>query len=445
MARGHDAARALPARRAGRPGRDGARGRGPLPVPRPPGLRATPRALPAEAQARRPARQDRAARARRASCCRRRSPSRGQAALPGARGRRRSSPRTPRPGSRSALARRRSARPGSGTRSASRACVRRCRGRPGDRAARGHGPGRRALDPALARAFSGVRPRRLPARDGRAAGQNRSHRRTVDAARRSHDRRTQTDVRKRDARLHRGELPLHAPRPRARRRRRPARRSGSSTRSASSSSSRRSSRRYGIAVEDVEITEENFGSIDAIAGVRRAQAGRGLSARTLGEDLRAAAAARPATRPAVIAGERRAHLRASSTAPPTGVAAGLRERGVERGDRVAVVLPNGARGGRRDLRRPARRRGVLAAQPDGQGATSSPTCSSDSGARGADLRRRARRDGTRGGRAAAGEVHGDQRRRAARRRTSAAPAQAARRSTSPRSSTPRARPASRRA
>ena len=51
--------------------------------------------------------------------------------------------------------------------------------------------------------------------------------------------------------------------------------------------------RYAITVEDVEITEENFGSIDAIVGVRRAEATLGLSARTLGEDLRAAAARDP--------------------------------------------------------------------------------------------------------------------------------------------------------
>ena len=31
--------------------------------------------------------------------------------------------------------------------------------------------------------------------------------------------------------------------------------------------------RYGVGVADIEITEENFGSIDAIAALRRAEAG----------------------------------------------------------------------------------------------------------------------------------------------------------------------------
>ncbi len=38
--------------------------------------------------------------------------------------------------------------------------------------------------------------------------------------------------------------------------------------------------RYGITIADVEITEENFGSIDAIAAFVDAQAGRRLSVRT---------------------------------------------------------------------------------------------------------------------------------------------------------------------
>ena len=95
------------------------------------------------------------------------------------------------------------------------------------------------------------------------------------------------DVRRRDAHLHRGELPLHAPGHRTRRRTTICSRSESSTRSASSSWSRRSRTRYAVEVEDVEITEENFGSIDAIADFVASQASRGLSARTLGEDLRA--------------------------------------------------------------------------------------------------------------------------------------------------------------
>ncbi len=51
--------------------------------------------------------------------------------------------------------------------------------------------------------------------------------------------------------------------------------------------------RYTIEVEDVEITEQNFGSIEAIAALRRSQAVRDLNTRTLGEDLRAAGRGAP--------------------------------------------------------------------------------------------------------------------------------------------------------
>ena len=81
-----------PARRAGRPRRHGARRRGPLPVPRPPRLRALGRAC-RRAQARRAAaRRSRCARWPR-RCCPRAIAARAEAALPRARGRRRSSAR----------------------------------------------------------------------------------------------------------------------------------------------------------------------------------------------------------------------------------------------------------------------------------------------------------------------------------------------------------------
>ena len=62
-------------------------------------------------------------------------------------------------------------------------------------------------------------------------------------------------------------------------------RSGSSTRSGSSSWSRRSSPATRSAIDDVEITEENFGSIDAITGFVERKRARGVSIRTIAEDL----------------------------------------------------------------------------------------------------------------------------------------------------------------
>jgi amino acid adenylation domain-containing protein len=63
------------------------------------------------------------------------------------------------------------------------------------------------------------------------------------------------------------------------------------------------------------------------------------SARTLADDLREAARRSP-DHTAVVAGERRLTY-AELDRAVDGVAAGLRELGVDRGDRIAVVLPNG--------------------------------------------------------------------------------------------------------
>ncbi len=65
-----------------------------------------------------------------------------------------------------------------------------------------------------------------------------------------------------------------------------------------------------------------------------------MSARTLGEDLRAAAARTP-DRAAVIARERTLSYAELDRAADA-LAARLRGLGVQRGDRVAVLLPNGA-------------------------------------------------------------------------------------------------------
>ena len=61
--------------------------------------------------------------------------------------------------------------------------------------------------------------------------------------------------------------------------------------------------RYGVEIDGVEITEENFGSIDAVVGFRGAQASNDVSAGTLAGDIGAAAAEAP-DRLAVVAGER---------------------------------------------------------------------------------------------------------------------------------------------
>ena len=81
---------------------------------------------------------------------------------------------------------------------------------PGDRLPRGHGARRRAVDAGLARAVLRAGRRRLPARD--AASRGCLDRKRVDQTeedRHGADRRDA--LRDGDARLHRGELPLHAP------------------------------------------------------------------------------------------------------------------------------------------------------------------------------------------------------------------------------------------
>lgn len=65
-----------------------------------------------------------------------------------------------------------------------------------------------------------------------------------------------------------------------------------------------------------------------------------MSARTLGADLRAAAALDP-ERTALVADGRRVSY-AELDRLVDGLAAHLLELGIERGDRVAIVLPNGA-------------------------------------------------------------------------------------------------------
>jgi long-chain acyl-CoA synthetase len=65
-----------------------------------------------------------------------------------------------------------------------------------------------------------------------------------------------------------------------------------------------------------------------------------MSARTLGEDLRASAARHP-DREAVVTAKRTLSY-GELDRLADGLAAGLRELGIQRGDRVAVMLPNGA-------------------------------------------------------------------------------------------------------
>ncbi len=73
-----------------------------------------------------------------------------------------------------------------------------------------------------------------------------------------------TQLRAGAARVHRGELPLPAARSRARRRR-PLLDLGVIDSLGFVELVEEVQTRYGIAIEDVEITEENFGSIAAIA------------------------------------------------------------------------------------------------------------------------------------------------------------------------------------
>ena len=97
--------------------------------------------------------------------------------------------------------------------------------------------------------------------------------------------------------------------------------------------------RYGIAVDDVEITEENFGSIDAITGFVRAEGDPAMSARTIGEDLRPLGRRRAGQ----AGGDRprgRALLRRARSRRRPARRRASHDIGVQRGDRVATLLPN---------------------------------------------------------------------------------------------------------
>ena len=61
--------------------------------------------------------------------------------------------------------------------------------------------------------------------------------------------------------------------------------------------------RYAVGVKDIEITEENFGSVDGHRRLRRAQASGAMRSAALAEDLAVMARARPDV-PAVVIGER---------------------------------------------------------------------------------------------------------------------------------------------
>ena len=286
-----------------------------------------------------------------------------QAALPRARGRRRSSA-TARPdwvdGAPGAVGAARGRDLGPRARRRASAPL---PGRARDGRARGHGARRRAVDAGLARALLPTAPaaslhaRRRPSR---ASGSTR--RRDRQPIGEWHDQGTEQRA-PRDPRVHRGELPLPA-----------ARTSSWATTTRCSPSASIDSlgfvelveevqTRYGIAVEDVEITEENFGSIDAIAAfVERKRPA--VSSRTLAEDLR-----RRRRRPGGRRARRRRRAPDLRRARPRAdaLAAGLVALGVQRGDRVALVLPNGLDAAIAIYGVAARRRRVLPAEPDDQG------------------------------------------------------------------------------
>ena len=370
MARADDAARAVPAVRAGRPRGDGARSRGSLPLPRPSRLRLLGAAAgrrKLDGMREKVALREVAARVLPPEIAERgKQPYRAPEIAPFF------APDAPDwvedALSPSALARNRAL----GRERASPACAAvPCR--PRDRHAGGDGARRHPLDAALAPRVRRSGRRRLPARDRRAAGPHRSHHRKHRPRRLSHD---------------------------GGRRGRPAatcgrtsRRTSSTCTPASSSRTTTTSSRSAIVdslgfVELVEEVQSRYG-IDGRGRrdhggelrldrchrpLRRAKANRGLSGRTLGEDLRAAAARDP-DRTAVVGARAARCPTASSTGWRTVSRPASRRSGVERGDRVARRAPERRRGGDRDLRRPPRRRGVLAAEPDDQATTSSPTCS----------------------------------------------------------------------
>ncbi len=106
--------------------------------------------------------------------------------------------------------------------------------------------------------------------------------------------------------------------------------------------------------------------------LRRAQACRGVSIRTIVDDL-SFAAERDPDRVAVIAGDREVGY-GELDRLAGGFAAGLAELGVRRGDRVAVLLPNEIDAAVAIEGTLARGSGARSAQPDDSRATASTTC-----------------------------------------------------------------------
>ena len=103
--------------------------------------------------------------------------------------------------------------------------------------------------------------------------------------------------------------------------------------------------RYGITVEDAEITEDNFGSLAGLVRFVAEQArrgGLGMAVRTLDDHLRASAARTPG-KTAIVAGDRRVSY-GELDRLADGIAGGLIASGIERGDRVGVFLPNTVEG-----------------------------------------------------------------------------------------------------
>ena len=308
-----------------------------------------------------------------------------------------------------------------------------------DRRARGDGARRRALDPALASRLHRRRAAELPGGDGRAAGQDRSH----GSARRR--RQCMSDGLQRacasEMRAFIEENFLYMQPDVELATTTSCWRSGSIDSLGFVELVEEVQARYGIAVEDVEITEENFGSIDAIAALRRAQASADLSA----PHARRGPAPRGAR--ATPTASRSSPPRATLSYAELDALAPTARRGPARAGRRARRPGRGRAAERRSTRSSRSTaslragRGVLAAQPDGQArqarARSSPTraaavviCDAE----------RAR--GGRGARPAPARGDGRRRSVASSATTERAPdaVGAAVESTSLRSSTPRARP-----
>ena len=172
--------------------------------------------------------------------------------------------------------------------------------------------------------------------------------------------------------------------------------------------------RYGIEVEDVEITEENFGSIDAIAATSQRKRPAELSARTSrrGSSRRGRAAIPTGWR--WSSGRTQRCPTANSTRWADGVAAGLRSSASSE----AIASRSCSRtASRRRSRSMAScgRRGLLAAQPDDQARQARARPRRPRRPAG-HLRRRSGRDGARGGRPPRARVRSSRCRGAGRRR-----------------------------